>query len=107
MVFCVVGSYALANRMFDVWVMLAFGGIGFVMEKASIPIAPFVIGFVLAPIGEEHLSAGLMQSGGSLTPLLTQPISLALCVVAVGLVVRTLWQRFRDGNRVELPDESS
>lgn len=98
MVFCVIGSYALANRMFDVWVMLAFGVIGFLMEKAKIPIAPLVIGFVLAPIGEEHLVAGLMQSGGSLMPMFSQPISLALCLVALGLFAWTLWRRFRSND---------
>ena len=45
-VFCVVGSYALNNRMFDVWVMLAFGVVGFIMERNKIPLAPFVIGFL-------------------------------------------------------------
>ena len=95
LVFCVIGSYALANRMFDVWVMLAFGVAGYSMERGNIPLAPFVIGFVLAPIGEEHLSAGLMQSGGSLLPLVTQPISLFLCVVAIALLLWTLKDRVK------------
>ena len=51
LVFCVIGSYALANRMFDVWVMLSFGFVGWGLEKVRIPLAPFVIGLVLAPIG--------------------------------------------------------
>ncbi len=80
--FCVIGSYALANRMFDVWVMLAFGMVGFTLEKLRVPLAPFVIGFVLAPIAEEHLSAGLMQSGGNLLPLITSPIAATFCLLA-------------------------
>ena len=99
MVFCVIGSYALANRMFDVWVMLAFGVIGYAMEQARIPIAPLVIGFVLAPIGEEHLAAGLMQSGGSLWPMFSQPISLTLCLLACSLFAWTLWRRLRRQQR--------
>ncbi|QEG00561.1 Tripartite tricarboxylate transporter TctA family protein [Stieleria maiorica] len=94
MVFCVIGSYALANRMFDVWVMLAFGVVGYLMERFRIPIAPLVIGLVLAPIGEEHLAAGLMKSGGSLMPMFTQPISLGLCLLALAMVAWTLWRRF-------------
>ena len=96
MVFCVIGSYALANRMFDVWVMLAFGVIGYGLERIKIPLAPLVIGLVLAPIGEEHLSAGLMQSGGSWLPLVTQPISLGLCIVAALLFGWTLRKRFAE-----------
>ena len=51
MVFCVIGAYALDNTMFDVWVMLAFGLVGFFLERARVPLGPFVIGFVLAPLG--------------------------------------------------------
>ena len=85
--FCVVGSYALANRMFDVWVMLGFGLIGVVMDRWKIPAAPFVIGFVLGPIAEEHLSAGLMESGGSYLPLATRPISLTFCLMSACLLI--------------------
>lgn len=102
MIFCVIGSFALANRMFDVWVMLAFGVVGYLLERAAVPLAPLVIGFVLAPIGEEHLSAGLMQSGGSLMPLLQRPIAAGLCLVALALVAWTLWQRFfREGDATD------
>ncbi len=65
LVFCVVGSYALANRMFDVWVMLASGLLGFAMERCRLPLAPFVIGFVLAPVAEKNLGKGLVANGGS------------------------------------------
>ena len=88
---CVVGSYALANRIFDVWVMLAFGAIGFGMDRLRIPLAPFVIGFVLAPIAEQHLAEGLTQSGGSWLPLFTRPTALVFlvaCFVTLWFTVR-------------------
>lgn len=93
MVFCVIGSFALGNRMFDVWVMLAFGGIGLAMERLGIPLAPFVIGFVLAPIAEKHLATGLMSSGGSYLPLITSPISAVFITVALALVVYPVFRR--------------
>ena len=99
--FCVVGSFALANRMFDVWVMIGFGLFGFALERWRIPLAPFVIGFVLAPVAEEHLIAGLMQSGGSFLPLITRPVSLAFCLVAAALLVWTLAQRVRGRRRMK------
>jgi len=83
MVFCVLGCFALANRWFDVGVMLAFAGLGFVMERAGIPLGPFVIGMVLAPIAEESFRSGLMMTAGSLTPLLTGPVSLTFLIVGV------------------------
>ena len=93
--FCVVGSFALANRMFDVWVMLAFGLIGFGMERAKIPLAPFVIGFVLAPIAEKNLLSGLMASGGSYAPIFTRPVSLLFFVIAITLLISPIIRRRR------------
>ena len=84
--FCVVGSFALANRMFDVWVMLGFGLIGFGMERTKIPLAPFVIGFVLAPIAEKNLLSGLMASGGSYAPIFTRPVSSMFFLIAIALL---------------------
>ena len=83
LVFCVIGSYALNNRLFDVWVMMLFGLVGFVMERCKMPLAPFVIGFVLAPIAEKQIGEALQASAGSYLPLITSPVSAIFLVVAV------------------------
>lgn len=90
LVFSVIGSFALSNRMFDVWVMLGFGVLGVGLQAWRIPLAPFVIGFVLAPIAEENLVAGLMQSGGNYTPLVTRPLSLIFLVISAALLAWSL-----------------
>jgi putative tricarboxylic transport membrane protein len=95
LVFCVVGSYALANRMFDVWVMLAFGLVGFALESAKIPLAPFVIGFVLAPEAEKNLGKGLITSGGSFWPIVTRPISAVFFFLAIAMFCWPLWRRWK------------
>lgn len=97
--FCVIGSYALANRFFDVWVMLAFGVVGFFLEKWRISLAAFVIGFVLAPIGEEHLSEALMQTGGSWWPLISRPIAGGLTLLAVLMFCFTLFRHWQKSSR--------
>lgn len=99
LVFCVVGSYALNNRMFDVWVMLAFGAVGFAMERGKLPLAPFVIGFVLAPVAERELGKGLIEHRGSLWPLVTEPVSLTFFTAAVLIFVWPFVSRVRGGNR--------
>lgn len=81
--FCVVGSFALSNRLFDVWVMLGFGLLGFFLEGLKTPLAPFVIGFVLGPIAEKNLSLGLQASNGSFWPIVTGPMSLTFLIVAM------------------------
>jgi len=84
---CVIGCYSLAHRMFDVWVMIGFGLLGLLLTRWRIPLAPFVIGFVLAPLAEENLSAGLMASGGNYLPLLTRPFPLVCWTLTVLLIV--------------------
>ena len=91
--FCVLGTYSLANRFFDVWVMIGFGVAGCLLERWRIPLAPFVIGFVLTPLGEESMVAALMSSGGSWLPLFTRPMSLCFLVVAGLLLFWSLRQR--------------
>lgn len=97
---CVLGSFALANRMFDVWVMLAMGGLGILMNRLRLPLAPFVIGFVLAPIAETRLTEGLMQSGGSWLPIITRPVSASLLVVAGCVLAFGLRQHFQQNSKL-------
>lgn len=87
-VLCTVGSFAIASRLFDVWVMLAFGILGLVLRQHGFPLAPLVLGVVLGPILDLNLRRGLVLSGGDLTPFFTRPISLVLFVlVAVTFVL--------------------
>jgi putative tricarboxylic transport membrane protein len=87
LVFCVVGVFAANSRMFEVFAMLGFGLLGFGMERASMPLGPFVMGFILAPLAEAKLRSGLMMTGGDFTPLVTEPISLGLLLISVLLLV--------------------
>jgi len=82
--------------MFDVWVMLAFGLVGFGMERLKVPLAPFVIGFVLAPIAETRLGATLQHSDGSFVPILdpTRP-ALYFCLIAAILLAWPLVRHWR------------
>jgi putative tricarboxylic transport membrane protein len=77
-VLCVVGSYAIAQRMFDVHVMLAFGIVGFVLRQLNFPMAPLVLGIVLGDLLEKSLRRGLVLSDGDLTPFFTRPISFVM-----------------------------
>ena len=92
MVFCVLGSFALDNTMFDVWVMLIFGVIGFLLERGRFPLGPFVIGFVLAPLAEEKLRSGLMMTAGDPSPILTKPLPLIFTLIAVALLIWPIWR---------------
>jgi putative tricarboxylic transport membrane protein len=77
-VLCTIGSFAIASRMFDIWVMLAFGVVGLVLRELKFPLAPLILGVVLGPILDLNLRRGLVISDGDLTPFFTRPISLVL-----------------------------
>jgi len=85
LVLCVIGSFALANSWFDVGVMLAFAVIGFAMERKDYPLAPLVIGLVLAPIAETSLRQATMYTGGSVWPLLATPVPIICAILTAGM----------------------
>lgn len=90
MTLCVVGAYGVNNRMFDVYALLFFGLVGYLMLKARIPLTPLVLGFILGPLLETNLRRGLMLSQGDFLPFLTQPIAalfLLVTVLSVGLKI--------------------
>jgi putative tricarboxylic transport membrane protein len=90
-VLCAIGAYAVTTRMFDVWVMLAFGLIGYGLRRMDYPMAPLILGIVLGDIVDKNLRRGLVLSDGSLEPFLMRPISGAL----VAIIVFTILVKFR------------
>ncbi len=85
-VLCTVGAFAIAARLFDVWVMLAFGVLGFALRLLDYPMAPLVLGLVLGDLLEKSLRRGLVLSDGDLTPFFTRPISAVLCALIVLII---------------------
>jgi putative tricarboxylic transport membrane protein len=82
-VLCVLGSYSITQRLFDVWVMLVTGIVCYLLRRRGFPVAPFVLGLVLGDIVDKSLRRGLVLSDGSLEPFLTRPISAVLAAVVV------------------------
>ena len=83
-VLCVLGSYSITQRLFDVWVMLVTGIVCFLLRRRGFPVAPFVLGLVLGDIVDKSLRRGLVLSDGSLEPFFMRPISGVLAAVVAG-----------------------
>lgn len=81
-VLCTVGAFAIASRLFDVWIMLFFGLAGFILRELKYPMAPLILGIVLGDILDKSLRRGLVLSDGDLTPFFTRPISMVLWIGA-------------------------
>jgi putative tricarboxylic transport membrane protein len=89
-VLCVVGSYAIAQRMFDVYVMLTFGVIGFVLRRLNFPMAPLVLGIVLGDLMEKNLRRGLVLQDGDLTAFFTRPISFVMFLLVATTILMSI-----------------
>ena len=83
LIFSVVGSYAIRNSFFDIYIMLFFGIIGYIFENLNIPLAPMVLGIILGPMIEDNLRVGLIKTGGNYLPFLTNPISAVLVLLII------------------------
>ncbi|MBT9146207.1 MAG: hypothetical protein DDT42_02089 [candidate division WS2 bacterium] len=86
LLFCLIGSFAINNSMFDVGLLIVSGIIGFLMKKLDLPIQPVVLGLILGPIFEENLRRSMIISGGDWSTFLTRPISLILLVIVVLII---------------------
>lgn len=83
LIFSVVGSYAIRNSIFDIYIMLFFGVVGYIFENLNIPLAPMVLGIILGPMIEDNLRVGLIKTGGNYLPFLTNPISAVLVLLII------------------------
>jgi putative tricarboxylic transport membrane protein len=82
-VLCVVGAFAITSRLFDIWVMLVFGLIGYVLRRLKFPMPPLILGLVLGDLLEKNLTRGLVLSDGSLAPFFTRPIAGTIAAITI------------------------
>jgi len=80
---CVVGAFATASRLFDVYAMIAIGLVAFLLRRRGYEMAPLVLGLVLGPLLDKSLRRGLVLSDGSLEPFFTRPISMGFAFVTI------------------------
>jgi putative tricarboxylic transport membrane protein len=91
-ILCIVGAYAIQNSLLDVWLVLIFGVIGFVLRRLGFPLAPLVVALVLGAPTEQALRQSLIMSDGSMLIFLERPISGPLTLVALLLIMLPLLQ---------------
>jgi len=84
LLFCVVGTFAINNTVFDVGVMLVAGVAAYVLEENGIPSAPAILGVVLGGMLEENFITSMIKSNGDLTAFFSRPIAAALGALTLG-----------------------
>lgn len=85
---CLIGAYSPRNTMFDVWIALGSGCVGYIMRKAKWPLAPLILGFILGPMLEQSLRQSLSMGGPWI--FFTRSISLGFIIAAALLIVLSI-----------------
>lgn len=81
--FSIIGVYTISFNTFDLYVLLVFGVIGFMMRLFSFPAPPFILAFILGGMMEQSLRQALTISNGSWRIFFESPISISLFIVAL------------------------
>lgn len=86
-VLCIVGGYAPTQTLHDVWLMLLFGVVAYLLRKLNYPVAPAVLSIVLGPLAERSFRQSLLSSQGDLIVFVDRPISAIIIAIAIGLML--------------------
>jgi putative tricarboxylic transport membrane protein len=99
MLFCVTGMFSVNNSVLDIWMMLAFGALGYALRGWAYEGAPLLLGLVLGPKLEVAFRQSVMISHGDFGIFVERPVSLALLVVTAGFLalplLKAAWRRSR------------
>jgi putative tricarboxylic transport membrane protein len=97
--FCITGMYTVNNSVFDIWMMLVFGALGFVMRKWAYEGAPLLLALVLGPKLEAAFRQSLMISHGDFGVFFNRPVSLVFLLGALiflsAPLLKSIWQRMQ------------
>ena len=101
-VLMLIGVYSIHGRMFDVYLMLGFGAIGWVMDRLKFPLPPVVLGLILGGFAEENLRLALRIGRGDPMILFQNTTSLILVALTIAVIIGpTLKKRFSNSRKTE------
>jgi len=86
LVICAIGAYTVHSSMFDVWLMLVFGVMGYVFKKLDYPLAPLVLALVLGDRAEDAFRQAMLGSGGDVTTFFSNGLVGSITVLALAML---------------------
>lgn len=95
LLFCIVGAFAMNNATFDLWILLGFGVLAWIMEANGFPIAPMILGMLLGPMLEEHFVRSMIRADGNWLAFVNRPISATLAALTLGIWAASAWFAFQ------------
>jgi putative tricarboxylic transport membrane protein len=103
----IIGSYSLNNSMFDVFITITFGFIGYWLRKMKYPLAPLVVAIVLGDSTERELRKALIASGGSPLIFIASPLAATLMILAVILLLLPIVRNLRERRKPSATDAAA
>lgn len=103
MLLCFIGALSIRNSLSDLWLMVAFGIVGYIFERIKFPIAPMVLGSILGPMAENSFMTTMISFQNDWTIFFRRPISGIVIVVAVIALFLPMMQKYRAFRRIEHP----
>ncbi len=101
-VLSIVGSYSMRNSLFDVWLALCFGVIGFFLQRYRFPVSPILLALILGPMAEANLRRALIISDGSMSAVLCRPITATFLALGVFFLITSIIRQSRLNKKTPL-----
>jgi putative tricarboxylic transport membrane protein len=105
LLFCCVGVFSLQNNVFDIYMTVIFGILGYVWAKLKCEPAPLLLGFILGPMMEENLRRAMLLSRGDATVFVTRPISAVMLGLAALLLLVVIAPSIRKKREIAFHEE--
>jgi putative tricarboxylic transport membrane protein len=105
LLFCCVGVFSLQNNVFDIYLTVLFGILGYVWAKLKCEPAPLLLGFILGPMMEENLRRAMLLSRGDATVFVTRPISAVMLGLAALLLLIVIAPSIRKKREIAFHEE--
>lgn len=99
LMFICIGTYTFNNSAFDVWLVVFFGLLGYLMRELDFSAAPLLLGFVLGPLMEEHFRRAMVLARGDFMAILERPISGTVMAVTAAMLLWSMWKALHSWRR--------
>jgi putative tricarboxylic transport membrane protein len=100
LMFVCLGVYSVNNNVFDIYMVVLFGALGYLMLLLKFDAAPLVLGFVLGPLMEENLRRAMLLSRGDALVFFQRPISAVLMIATIAILAWAIWAQNRGRRRL-------
>ncbi|MFA7665355.1 MAG: tripartite tricarboxylate transporter permease [Burkholderiaceae bacterium] len=99
LLFCIVGSFAINNSLFDLWIVLAFGLAGWFLEANRFPIAPAILGLLLGKMLEENFITSMLKAEGNPLAFVERPVAAGIALFTALVWLASFWFALKRSRR--------